>query len=64
MAKAILIDELHVTVRAPHGLPEKEYAAMHRTLRRRPFATQLRQAVRGIVRKYPDLSKARVNVSR
>lgn len=64
MAKAILIDEIHVTVLALHGLREKEYAAMHKALHRRHFIRQLRQAVRSIAGKYPELSKAMVNVSR
>ena len=32
MAKAILIDEFHLTFRAPSGLPDAAYGAMRRVL--------------------------------
>ena len=64
MAKAILMDEIHVTVFAPHGLPEAEYKAMHKTLKDRHFVEQLRRAAREIVGRHPSLSKTTVKVSR
>jgi hypothetical protein len=60
----ILIDEFHLTVRAPHGLPEDKYEAMHRTLNDSRFRAELRRAVRHVTRRHPALGKARVVLSR
>jgi hypothetical protein len=64
MAKWILIDELHVSVRAPQGLAEAEYEAMSRALNRRRFRAGVRAAVRNVVRRYAALRKVRVVLSR
>jgi hypothetical protein len=63
MPKGILIDEFHVTVVAPRGLPDAHYVAMHRTLAGLPFQRALRQAVQTVFRKYASLSKTRVRLS-
>ena len=64
MAKAILIEEFHLSVYAPRGLPESQYAAMRRTLNGRRFQSGLRRAVQGVVLQHPALTKVRVTLSR
>jgi hypothetical protein len=64
MAKFILIDEFHFTIRAPHKLPESEYDAIRSVLDGARFQTQLRHAVNAVVQQYSRLSKVRVNVAR
>jgi len=64
MAKAILIDQLHLTVLAPRGLLDAEYDAMSRTLDGLRFRRRLGRAVRALCRAYPALAKAKVKVSR
>ena len=48
MAKTVLLDELHLTVHAPRGLPEPEYAAIRRTLARAHFHAALDRAIRDV----------------
>ena len=64
MAKAILIDEFHLTVFAPRGLRDSAYDAIRRTLDERRFQADLRRVVRGVVRQYPALGKVRISVTR
>ena len=64
MAKKILMDELHVTVLAPAGLPEPEYRAIHAALNSRRFAGELRRAVQDVLGRFRGLSKTTVKVSR
>ena len=64
MPKSILLDEFHLSVRAPPGLREAQYAAMRRSLDGRRFQADLRRAGRGVVRNHPPLAKARVVLSR
>jgi hypothetical protein len=64
MARTILIDEFHLSIRAPRGLREPEYGAMRKTLDDRRFQSDLRRAVRGVFRRYPTLTRARARLSR
>ena len=64
MAKAIVMDEIHLTVFAPRGLREEEYDAIHRALTDRRFRGDLRRTVEEVVRRYPALAKVRVAVTR
>ena len=64
MPKGILIDELHLTVRAPPGLPDAEYDAMRLALDGKTFRGRLRRAAQAVFRKFPPLSKVRVKLSR
>jgi hypothetical protein len=64
MSKTILLDEFHLSVRAPRGLPEAEYAAMRRTLDDKRFQADLRRAVRALFRQYPALASARITLTR
>ena len=64
MARTLLIEELLIHLRVPRGLPERAYTAMRRTLMGTPFIADLRRTVRGVIRQYPSLSKARATVTR
>ena len=64
MAKAILMDEIHVTLFAPRELREEEYDAIHRTLTDQRFRGHLGQTVGDVVRRYPVLRIIRVTVTR
>jgi hypothetical protein len=64
MARLILVDEFHLAVRVPRGLPDPECAAIRRTLDARPVRAALGRAVRGLFRPYPSLNHARVAVGR
>jgi hypothetical protein len=64
MAQTILLDEFHLNVRAPRGLPEAEYQAMRRALDEPRFQAELRRAVRTVFRRHPALGKVRLALSR
>jgi hypothetical protein len=64
MAKPILIDEFHLSVLVPRGLPEAQYSMIRHTLDDARFQTDLRSAIHNVFRKDPSLRKARVKVSR
>jgi hypothetical protein len=64
MSKRVLMDELHLTVRAPRGLPETEYDAIHEALTDWDFLTQLRRALRAVFRRRPALGKVKVSLHR
>jgi hypothetical protein len=53
------MEQHHVTVYAPRGLPEAEYEALHRTLNNPRFRVQLLRAVLRVVRRHPSLRKAK-----
>ena len=54
MAKTVLLDELHLTVHAPRGLPEPEYAAIRRTLARAHFHAALDRACHSQIEMSPS----------
>jgi hypothetical protein len=64
VAKRIVMEEFHLTVLAPRGLPAAEYNAMRQALDDPRFHAQLRRAMRGVVRRCPSVSKVKVRVSR
>ena len=64
MAKDILFDEFHLTVRAPRGLPDAEYDAIRLALDGKPFRARLRRAARRVFGMFPALSKVRVKLAR
>jgi hypothetical protein len=63
LAKRILMEEFHLTVLAPRGLPQAEYDAMRQTLDDPRFHAQLRRAVRRVARRHRTLGKAKVLLS-
>ena len=64
MAKMILIEEFHLSLRVRAGLPEVECQAIWRRLRERSFQNELRMAVREVVRGKQELRRVRVSLSR
>ncbi len=63
MPRGILLEEFHLTVLAPRGLPDSRYVAMRTTLASKRFQTELRQAGRAVLRRFASLSKSRVRLS-
>jgi hypothetical protein len=63
LTKVIIIDEFHVTVLVKQGLPETEYATIHRTLNGKQFRADLGHSVRTVVSRYPALRKVKIKVS-
>jgi hypothetical protein len=63
VAKRILIEEFHLTVRAPRGLSQSEYNAMRQALDDPRLHHELRRAVRDVVRQRPALDKVSVTVT-
>ena len=64
MAKTVVIDELHLTVRVPSDLPDAQAEAIRRTLAGADFMTRLRRAVRAVLRAFPELAVARAALTR
>jgi hypothetical protein len=64
MAKSVVIDELHLTIRVPNDLPDDEAEAIRRTLARDDFMDRLRRAIRVVVRAFPELAVVRVSLTR
>jgi hypothetical protein len=64
VARHILMDELHVSVYAPRGLPAGEYDAVRLTLDGPRFRRRLKRAVRRVPRAFGSLNKVRVVVTR
>ena len=64
MAKGILIEEFHLPVYAPRGLPAHEYDSIRRTLDDAHFRVGLRRAVRRFCRRQPSLARVRVRLTR
>jgi hypothetical protein len=59
-----VIEEYHVTVLVPRGLPEAEAEGIRLTLTDPAFEGRLRRAVRRVFRGADSLEKAKVRVSR
>lgn len=64
MAKSRVIDELHLTLRVPTGLPDDAAEAVRETLAADEFMDRLRRAVRLVVRAFPELTAVRVSITR
>ncbi len=64
MAKSIIIDEIHLTVRISSDLPDDEAAAIRTALAGDDFMTRLRRAVRAALRAFPELAVVRVSLTR
>ncbi|MFO0825898.1 MAG: hypothetical protein U0792_22730 [Gemmataceae bacterium] len=64
MAKSIVFDEIHVTIRIPNELSQNQSNELSRTLTGDDFMNRLRRAIRGVVRAYPELSVVHVALSR
>ncbi len=64
MSRTILVEEFHLTVRAPRGLPEGEYDAIRRALNDARFKADLRRSVRAVFRTLDALGKVKLKLSR
>jgi hypothetical protein len=64
MTKSLLMDEFHLTVLAPRGLPEADDQAIYRTLAAARFRAELQRALQGVWRGHPSLGPTRVRLSR
>ncbi len=63
-SRTVVIDEIHVTVRVPADLPDDEVEAVRDALAADEFVAHLRRAVRNAFRAFPELSAARVSLTR
>jgi hypothetical protein len=59
-----LIDEFHLTIRAPPGLPDSEHIAMRRTLDDAQFQRDLSRAIRTVFKLHTSLDKVRIRLTR
>lgn len=64
MARTVVIDELHVTIRVPSDLSEIRAEEVHRALTGEEFMNRLRRAMRAALRALPELAVARVSLTR
>ena len=64
MAKAIMMEEFHLSVFAPRQLPSSEYDGIHQTITNANFRAKLRRAVRAVFRQYPSLTKVKITITR
>ncbi len=64
MFKRIVMEEFHLTVHVPDGLPTTAYAAMRRALDGARFRARLQNAVKNVFRRYQSLARATVKLSR
>jgi hypothetical protein len=64
MAKSVIIDELHLTVRTPAVLPEIAVEAVRQILIGEEFLRRLRKAIHAVARAYPELAAVRLSLTR
>jgi hypothetical protein len=58
------MEEVHLSVFAPSGLPAADYDAMHKALSRRSLRVRLRRTARRVLRRHPALRRVRLIVTR
>lgn len=64
MAKSVVLDELHITIRIASTMPDEQVEELRRTLNGEDFMNRLRRTVRNVVRSYPELNDVRVSLTR
>jgi 2'-5' RNA ligase len=64
MAKYVLMEQYHITVRVPSDLPEATTDALRSVLDGRRFRFRFRRTIRTAFRREPALRPAQVNLSR
>ena len=64
MSRGVVFDQIHITIRIPHELPEDQSEEIRRTLMGEGFMNHLRRAVRSTVRLHPELAIVRVSLGR
>ena len=63
MAKSVLLDELHLTLRIPKDLPYEQIEAIRQTLANADFVKRLRQALRATISGFPELAVVHISLS-
>ena len=63
MAKALLMDQFHITVYALRGLAPPDYDTIRKVLDASHFKVALRRAVRTVIRRHLPWDKVRVTVT-
>lgn len=64
MAKTVLLDEWHLSVRIPASLPAATVTVIRRVLNAKAFTTALRRAVVAVMSERPELKAVRVFLTR
>jgi hypothetical protein len=59
----LLMDEFHVGIYVPRGIPPPESGAIRQVLDEPGFRADLRRAVRAVIRRRPALGKVRVTIT-
>jgi hypothetical protein len=63
VAKALMMDQFHISVYALQGLAPSDYDAIRQTLDASHFRVALRRAVRTVIRRHLPWDKVRVTVT-
>jgi hypothetical protein len=64
MARSIMLDEIHLRLLVPRGLPDSEMQAILIAITDLHFDADLRRAVRRLVRSRPTLCQLRFRIYR
>jgi hypothetical protein len=64
MVKAVLIEEYHLSLYVPRGLPGAAARSARRTLARARFRARLAAAARAVVRRHRSLAPVTLTLSR
>jgi len=64
MAKFVVIEEPHATVRVPWDLPDDLAGDVHAQLSSKPFRSRLLAAVKQVVAGFPAQAGVRIHISR
>lgn len=64
MAKTVVIDELHVTIRVPADLPDADAETVRTLLVGAAFMIRLRRAIRDTISAFEELSTCRPSLTR
>jgi hypothetical protein len=64
LARYVVVEELHVTVRVRDDLSDEHVEAMTVLLQSRPFRSRLLAAVKQVMAGFPVLTGVRVQISR
>lgn len=64
MAKNVVIDELHITIRILNDLPDTQSKNVRRMLNGEEFLNRLRRALNATIRALPELTAVYVSLTR
>jgi hypothetical protein len=64
MHAKLLLEQFHLDVYIPHGLPVAEVEEMRRTLKSAGFRSRLRRNVGAVFRRYAALRKTTFDISK